>query len=246
MAALCIDWGNSLVKAALVSPDMSISSLQTFGHADAEAGIQKMLAGSAPAGAVLSAVTAVPAPVMELLGTLPHFMQVSAATRVPVINAYHSSGTLGADRMAAAVAANYLFPDKNNLVISLGTCLTFNFIMKNRTFRGGSISPGLRMRLQAMHHFTGALPQVEPEGHLLLLGYDTESCMRSGAAYGMAMEIRGIMNEYAGQWEDFNPILTGGDVPFFARHFKMGIFADPALPLKGLYLILRHNVPQIA
>lgn len=101
------------------------------------------------------------------------------------------------------------------------------------------------MRLQAMHHFTSKLPDVKPEGDLLLLGYDTETCMRSGAVFGMAAEIDGIVSEYAAQYPDFNAVLTGGDVPFFDGKLKSKIFADPNLLMKGLNIILKHNAPHI-
>ena len=156
------------------------------------------------------------------------------------MNAY-STDSLGNDRIPLAVAANLTYPGKNNLVISVGTCITYNFIQKTGIFRGGAISPGLRMRLKAMHAFTDKLPEVRLEGELVLLGYDTETGMRSGAAYGVAAEIDGMVADFSSQYSDFNAVLTGGDAPFFARHIKSGIFADPQLILKGLYQILKHN-----
>jgi type III pantothenate kinase len=75
------------------------------------------------------------------------------------------------------------------------------------------------------------------------LGYDTETCMRSGAIFGMAAEIDGMVAEYQKQYPDFNAILTGGDAPFFAAKLKSKIFADPDLLLRGLNLILNYNVP---
>ena len=82
-------------------------------------------------------------------------------------------------------------------------------------------------------------------GDLLLLGYDTETSMRSGAVNGMACEIDGMVQAFASQYPDFNAILTGGDEPFFGSKLKNKIFADPNLLLKGLNLILKHNVPYI-
>ena len=69
--------------------------------------------------------------------------------------------------------------------------------------------------------------------------------MRSGAAFGMAAEIDGMVTDFARQYSDFNAVLTGGDAPFFGNKVKSQIFADPELLLKGLNLILKHNVPQL-
>jgi len=170
------------------------------------------------------------------------FITLDGYTRVPINNAYLSSDTLGPDRLALVCGAHAAFPDKNNLVISLGTCITYNLMQKNKTFRGGAISPGMHMRLKAMHTFTDKLPEVGVDGDLLLLGYDTHSCMRSGAIFGMAAEIDGMISNYEKQYPEFNAILTGGDAAYFASKIKSKIFADPDLLLKGLNLIVNYNV----
>jgi len=98
------------------------------------------------------------------------------------------------------------------------------------------------MRLKAMSTFTDKLPEVGVNGDLVLLGYDTETCMRSGAVIGTAAEIDGMIQNYEAQYPDFNAILTGGDAPYFATKVKSKIFADPDLLLKGLNQILNYNV----
>jgi type III pantothenate kinase len=96
-----------------------------------------------------------------------------------------------------------------------------------------------------MHEFTDKLPNVSLDGELLLLGYDTPTCMRSGAVFGMTAEVDGMITQYESQYTDFNAVLTGGDAPLFASRLKSKIFADPDLLLKGLNLILKYNVPQL-
>src|SRR5205085_22850 len=96
---------------------------------------------------------------------------------------------------------------------------------------------------RAMQEFTDKLPWVKVDGELLLIGYDTATCMRSGAVFGLSKEIDGIVEEYSRQYPDFNAILTGGDAPFFAGKLKSKIFADPELLFRGLNLILNYNVP---
>ena len=171
-------------------------------------------------------------------------MKLDGKTALPIFNAY-STDTLGNDRIPLAVAANSLYPGKNNLIISAGTCITYNFIQKTGIFRGGAISPGIRMRLKAMHAFTDMLPEVEREGELILLGYDTATGMRSGAVHGAAAEIDGMISDFSSQYSDFNAVLTGGDAPYLGGKVKSKIFADPELLLKGLNLILKHNVPDL-
>ena len=242
---LCIDWGNTLVKAAVFNADHKIVHQEAWPEETAPAGISALLDQFAPDASILCSVTHHPKEIEDLLAEKSRFILLNDNTRLPIMNAYHSPETLGADRLAMVVAINHEFPDKNNLVVAMGTCITYNFVAINRAFRGGAISPGLEMRLKAMHHFTDKLPEVSKEGDLLLLGYDTETCMRSGAIYGMAAEIHGMLQAYNAEYPDFNAVLTGGDAPFFARQLKNKIFAAPDLVLKGLDLILEHNVPQI-
>lgn len=245
-ANLCIDWGNSRVKAAIIDAQDKIIESRSFDDSDAGEELSEMLENYAPKKGILCSVTNHSLEIEQALASqLKSFIKLTNSTHVPIMNAYTSAETLGADRLGLAVAAYMMNPGRNNLVISAGTCITYNFVQKNKAFRGGAISPGVQMRLQAMHHFTDKLPVVKLDGETLLLGYDTETCMRSGAIFGAAAEIDGIVAEFEAQYPDFNAILTGGDAPLFAGKLKNKIFADPDLLLKGLNLILKHNVPQL-
>jgi type III pantothenate kinase len=240
---LCIDWGNTLVKASIFNNDEIISS-KSFTEADAQHEILSLINEHHPSKAILSAVVDNAILVEQLVKEhVKSFIKLDSRTTLPIINAYTTAGTLGTDRVALATAAYMLNPGKNSLVISLGTCITYNFVQKNRTFRGGAISPGMQMRLKAMHSFTDKLPEVSADGELLLLGYDTETCMRSGAIFGMVAEIDGMIREFESQYPDFNAVLTGGDAALFAGKLKNRIFADADLLMKGLNLILNYNVP---
>lgn len=244
---LCIDWGNSRVKVALFDAAAD-NIVETFNFSEDEAtdAILHIVATHAPLKGIISSVSDASMAVEQLLKEkLKAFITLDNNTRLPIMNAYSSPGTLGADRLALAVGAQNLYPGKNNLIIALGTCVTYNFVQKSGTFRGGAISPGLHMRLKAMHHFTDKLPEVKLDGELLLLGYDTETGLRSGAVFGIVAEIDGMVADFTAQYPDFNAILTGGDLPFFAGKVKSKIFADPDLLLKGLNLILKYNVPNI-
>lgn len=243
---LCVDWGNSLVKIAVFNQaNIMLANLQCK-EEEAEQQVSNLIVAHTIQGAIVSTVSQHSASLEQMLSSqMSFYMTLNSQTSLPIMNAYSSSETLGADRLAMAVGAHSLYPNTNILAIGLGTCITYNFVHKNRAFRGGAISPGLNMRLKSMHEFTNKLPQVSVEGELLLLGYDTETCIRSGAVHGMAAEIDGMINAYAAQYPDFNAVLTGGDAPFFANKLKSKIFADPDLILKGLNIILKYNVPQL-
>ena len=240
---LCVDWGNTNVKSSIIV-DNKVTQTVVTDPANALAKISALIELTHPEKAILCAVGDVKKDIVKLLDKqVSNFIDMDGYTRLPIHNAYLSNDTVGADRLALVTAAFEQYPEKNNLVICLGTCITYNFVTRNKTFRGGAISPGMNMRLKAMHQFTDRLPETDAEGDLLLLGYDTATCMRSGAIYGMACEIDGMIAEYENSFPDFNAILTGGDAAFFAGRLKSKIFADPDLLMKGLNLILNYNVP---
>ncbi len=240
---LCIDWGNTLVKAGLFEAGKLTASFSYPSH-DAHIRLVDLVEEHQPAYAIISTVSSKSSELEGMLGgKVKKLVVMNDRTPIPVMNAY-SSDTVGSDRLAMAVGAHSEYPGKNNLVVCLGTCITYNFIQSNRTFRGGAISPGLHMRLKAMHEFADKLPEVGLDGEILLLGYDTETCMRSGAVYGIMSEVDGMVGEFKAKYPDFNAVLTGGDMAYFAGKLKCEIFADPDIILKGLNIILKHNVPQ--
>ena len=242
---LCIDQGNTFTKASIFTDD-NLTAAESFSQHDADAAIDNLVQTYQPKGAIVCSVThGATALTTRLQDKIEYVHSLTAHSHLPIMNAYGSPDTLGADRIALAVGAQASFPDSNVLAISLGTCITYNFVQKNKAFRGGIISPGVAMRLKAMHEFTDKLPLVQADGDLLLLGYDTDTSMRSGAINGALAELDGVIEAFKAQYADFNAVLTGGDAPIFANKLKSKIFADPDLLMKGLQLILKHNVPQL-
>ncbi|AYA37998.1 type III pantothenate kinase [Hymenobacter oligotrophus] len=168
-------------------------------------------------------------------------------TPLPIANAYATPHTLGADRLAAAVGAAHLLPGRPVLIVDAGTCIKCDLVAADGTFLGGSIAPGLRMRLQAMHHFTDRLPELAlPSAHdavtLALCGTDTRTAMLSGALHGAVAEVNGLLSSYRQQHPTLAVALAGGDAAFFESRLKGHIFVLTELVLLGLHRILVHNV----
>ena len=152
---------------------------------------------------------------------------------------YLTPATLGKDRLAAAVGANSLYPGKNVLSISAGTCITYDFVDTSNTYKGGAISPGLDMRFKALHTFTGRLPLIEPDTKFKkLLGKTTEESMRIGAQLGMLKEVEGAINEYKQAFKDLQIIVSGGSAEWLKKNLQVKINTQPFLALKGLNVIL--------
>ncbi|WP_454803509.1 type III pantothenate kinase [Mucilaginibacter phyllosphaerae] len=163
-------------------------------------------------------------------------------------NLYKTPNTLGADRLAAVIGANYLYPNTNNIVISGGTCITYDYIDAGANYFGGSISPGLNMRYKAVNHYTAALPLLQADANFTATyGDDTVSAIRSGVQNGIKYELEGFIKQYIKTPQECNIILSGGDSIFFDTLLKNSIFApyiktEPYLVLKGLNAaIQKHN-----
>jgi type III pantothenate kinase len=179
--------------------------------------------------------------VETVLAAATLFHKLGHTSKIPFSTPVGKPETIGADRLAAVAAAVDLFPKQHNLVIGLGTCITYNYVNPSHEFLGGSISPGMQMRFRSMHEYTALLPLVEAENNFPLIGYDTKTNLLSGVILGMAKEIDGIIDAYALKFNNFNVLLTGGDMAFFVPHLKNKIFADPYLIYKGLYAISEFN-----
>ena len=166
-------------------------------------------------------------------------------TPIPLRNAYATPHTLGADRLAGAVGAAALRPGRDTLVLDAGTALKCDLVTADGTYRGGSIGPGLGMRLRALHEHTGRLPLLPlpaPDATIPLVGDSTTGALLSGVILGAAAEANGLVAAYRQQYPALGVVLTGGDAPLLAARLAGPIFAVPELVLLGLYRILAYNV----
>ena len=159
-------------------------------------------------------------------------------TRLPIEINYRTPGTLGSDRIAAAVGAWSETPGHNILVIDAGSAITIDFVGKDGKYNGGNIAPGIKMRLRALHEYTSRLPMVDKEGDTPAIGYDTETAIRSGVINGICHEIEGYIDEFRQKYCDLLVFLTGGDEKPLKNRIKSCIFADKNLVAKGLNRIL--------
>ncbi len=239
--SLCLDFGNTNWKGALFQGDRMAEKfmlLQSNIHEE----ITRILNLYSPTKVILASVVNHEKSIEDLIAKQATLYVLNSNDfRLPFLNAYGSPETLGHDRLALVAALSKFYPGEDSLVISVGSCVTYNFLAKNNAFRGGAISPGLEMRLRSLNEFTDKLPLISREGHVSLLGYDTETSLRSGVVMGIASEIDGMIERYESQYGRINVVLTGGDGAFFESRLKSKIFADSNFLFKGLYAILEFQ-----
>ena len=238
---LCFDFGNTRKKVAIFRKANLEEAVVL--KDDTVESIQQLLEKYKPHKCILSSVIEHNQAIEEILASQTRFHKLNHLTKLAFTSPVGKPESIGADRLALCAAAVHFHPKKNNLVIGMGTCITYNFINKYHEFLGGGISPGLEMRLKSMHQFTARLPLIKPDSNVPLVGYDTNTNLLSGAVLGMAKEIDGFINSYRDRYRNFNVLLTGGDIVYLASHLKNKIFADPDLIFKGLYAISEVNNP---
>lgn len=229
-----IDIGNTRNKAGLFNEGGELELIQMFETAnDAakwlfEQGAKKLFVSDVK-GVSIDAVKDV------------KILYLDETTKLPFTNKYSTPKTLGTDRIAAMAAVAQLFPGKASLVFDIGSCMTIDLLEPNMTYNGGNISPGLQMRLKAMHNYTGKLPLSDLNQMHLPMGNSTVSALANGAFLGLKNEIEGYIENTLHQFPEANIILCGGDAHYFEKQLKFKIFANHNLVLLGLYHLLIFN-----
>jgi type III pantothenate kinase len=238
MANLVIDIGNTFTKIALFDND---ELLYTEHYTIVNTDILNDLLNTHPVNkAIISSVKKDKEEWQSVLNEKTPLTYFNAGMTTGIHNQYLTPQTLGLDRLAAVTGANYLYPGKNNLVIDGGTCITYDYVDKDGNYFGGSISPGLTMRYNALNYYTSGLPVVKAdETFHESYGNDTQTAIRSGVQNGVKYELEGFIKNYKKDEQQLNIILTGGDSIFFDTLLKNSIFApyikiEPHLVLKGL------------
>ena len=236
---LCFDFGNTRLKVAVFNGNEFREDIILAD--DQPATIINLLNKYLPQKTILSSVILHHPEIESILAKRSEFHKLSIHTKLGFTTPVGKPDTIGADRLALVAAAVHFFPDFNNLVIGLGSCITYNFVNQYHQFLGGGISPGMDMRFKSMHDYTAKLPLVQADWNYPLIGYDTKTNLQSGVIMGMVCEIDGIIEKYNNKYGNFNVVLTGGNSAYFASQLKNRIFADPNFLFKGLYALSELN-----
>ena len=151
---------------------------------------------------------------------------------------------VGADRVVNSVAARekYGVPV---VVVDFGTSTNFDVVGRDGEYLGGAIAPGLVISTDALISGTAALRRVEFVPPRAPIGKGTVEAIQSGAIYGHAGLVDGIMGRICDEiGGEVTRIATGGLASTIVPHCTSVEVIDETLTLDGLRLIFERNLDR--
>ena len=162
--------------------------------------------------------------------------------RLPFKSRYKTMYSLGDDRIALVNSAFKKFPNENVLIIDIGTCITYDFLVDKGEYLGGLISPGFEIRYKSLNFYTANLPLVKKiEERKNFIGDSTQTSIQSGVYFGIINEINLNINFFLKNYKNTKVVITGGNSKVLSKKIKNTIFADQYFLSDGLNYLLDYN-----
>ncbi len=252
---LTVDCGNTHVTLGCIETlDQPISVFRlptdvretSFGYAAKIKQVLEMggidplaLEGSALSSVVPPMTQALSEALCILCGKVP--LVIGAGVKTGLHIAVNDPGTVASDLVVSAVALKALYP-LPAIAVDMGTATTVTAVDAGGKFIGGAILPGVILSLDALSQKAALLPQIDLCAPKSAIGANTVDCMRSGAVYGAAGSVDGLIDRFEeSMGTPASIVATGGVAPSIVPHCKHALTLDETLTLKGLYLIWEKN-----
>jgi type III pantothenate kinase len=175
-----------------------------------------------------------------ITGKQPVVLGVGVKTKL-CIKGIHE-GELGADLVAGAVGAKAKYP-MPCLIWDLGTCTKISVLNEKGEFLGCSISPGIRMSVEALGANTSQLTQIGISDYAEPFGNTTFASISSGVIVGTAVMLEGLSQRIIEKLELANVtvVVTGGYARFIQPSLTREITYDANLVTDGLRAVFELN-----
>lgn len=209
---LIIDQGNTLVKMHLYAAGRKPEFFK-YGAGQTDSALARIEQWGVT-GALFCSVGTLDIQFVESVRLLvgEGFMTFTQSTPLPFEVVYDKvRSRIGLDRLAAAMGVWHAGATGMSAIVDAGTAITFDLWHSDQGFLGGSISPGINLRLASLHAATSRLPGTEASPAAPLVGDSTMGCMRSGCQWGAAMEIESRLAFLEPKEDVRHAWLTGGD-----------------------------------
>ena len=252
---LTIDIGNSNITLGAYQNDslLFVSRMYTARHKTSDEFATKLLEifrlyhvkASEFTGTVISCV------VPEIEGSIIRAVKLITGKEPITVGEKHHGcfeidvlpvAAIGADLIAAAVAAKAKYP-LPCLVADLGTATKIIVVDKSGKFVGCTISPGVKISLDALASRTSLLPSVSLTTPKSAVGTNTVECIQSGVVFGTAAMLDGLIKRIAGELslENATIVATGGCRRGIISCCEAEIIYDENLVLDGLCEIYKDS-----
>ncbi len=182
------------------------------------------------------------AAIIKYLHTEPFILQAGVKTGLKI--KYPHPQEIGADMIAGAIAGIHQFPNRNLIIIDMGTATVVNPITAKGEFLGAVIVAGMKSSIHALNSGTSQLPAVNIAKVDHFIGKSTPHCIQAGLYYGTRGALREIINgtiqELGWLAENTTVIATGGFAQIFSEDQLFDIIA-PDLLLQGVKIAFEKN-----
>lgn len=146
---------------------------------------------------------------------------------------YDSPGSLGADRLAnaLALAAAGRLPA---IAVDFGTATNFDVVDDFGVMLGGALMPGLETSLRSLAGSASQLPMGELRLPDRAIGTSTQECLRSGGVLGYCLAVDGLLAAIKQEVGGAPVLATGGLAELLRPGLRLVDRYDPHLTLRGL------------
>jgi type III pantothenate kinase len=177
---------------------------------------------------------------IKYFGIEPFILQAGIKTGLNI--QYRNPLEVGSDRIANSIAATYLYPNQDIIVVDLGTTTNFCVLSRHKEFKGGLIMPGIRLAAESLQNNTAKLFPVEIIKPQHIIGRSTVENIQAGLYFSQWATIQAVHSRItADVFQGNKPLLlgTGG----FSTLFDDGLFdhIETDLILHGLRIALQMN-----
>ncbi len=175
-----------------------------------------------------------------LTGRTP--LAVGAGVKSGLHLCINDPGSVAADLVCAAIAAKEFYP-LPCVAIDTGTAITLTVVDERGRYVGGAILPGIEIASEALSEKAALLPHIEIQAPRRAIGTCTVDCMKSGAVFGTAGAVDGMLDRIADELgtDTLSVVATGRMSDLLATHCRHHVVRDETLILKGLRIIWDKN-----
>ena len=205
------------------------------------------LLGDEPAVTGVALCSTVPAVLREMRVMLDRYfaaiptviVEPGVRTGVPILT--DNPKEVGADRIVNTLAAFTLFGGPS-IVVDFGTSTNLDVVSAKGEFLGGALAPGIEISIDALAARAAQLRKVELVRPRAAIGKNTVEALQSGALYGFAGQVDGLVERIAAELPPLTAVIaTGGLAPIVVPESRAITHHEPDLTLIGLQLLFARN-----